>query len=85
MISNTDKLHADAVCALGLLLHGNEKTDRGAAAKAAADGIDALGDAMRERDATIARLTAALRHLQERFADEDTVAELIISDALGAP
>jgi hypothetical protein len=40
-----DMLHGAAVCSLGLLLHGNERTDRQAAAKAVADGIDALASA----------------------------------------
>ncbi len=37
-----DRLHGAAVCSLGLLLHGNEKTDRKAAGVEVADRIDAL-------------------------------------------
>lgn len=40
-----DKLHGAAVCSLGLLLHGNEKTDRAAAQRAVEEGIDALARA----------------------------------------
>lgn len=58
-----DRLHADAVCSLGLYLHGSEKTDRAAALKAHEAAVDALAagaaEMTRERDATIAKLEAA--------------------------
>ena len=61
-----DRLHADAVCALGLYLHGNEKTDRVKALKVHEDAVDALASGaagmIRERDATIARLVAHERN-----------------------
>jgi hypothetical protein len=46
--------------------------------------VPALCAAVRERDATITRLRAALTQLGERFRDEDTVAEVIIRNALEA-
>ena len=59
-----DKLHADAVCALGLYLHGNAKTDRALALRTHEGAVDALAsEASRmitERDATIAGLSDML-------------------------
>jgi len=60
-VINIDKMHGATMCSLGLLLHGNEKTDRAAAGKAVGDGIDALASAAALNAAGKVQLTAAIR------------------------
>lgn len=73
MSEGIDKLHADAVCALGLYLHGNEKTDRAKALRVHEAAVDALAagaaERIRERDATIAGLSNALSVVADANAE----------------
>lgn len=63
-IEAIDGLHGDAVCALGLYLHGGDGTDRAKALKVHEDAVDALASGavarIRERDAEIVRLNACV-------------------------
>ena len=76
-----DRLHADAVCALGLYLRGNEKTDRAQALRTHEGAVDALAAEasrmVRERDTEIVRLRSALAAASRDLAGGDARAVMV--------
>ncbi len=59
--TDTDRMHAQAICALGLLVHGTELTDREQAQDDVADGIAALA----RRCLELERELEVERHVEE--------------------